>query len=119
MSSDSVIELRSQAGESLRCRVARTFWSRFIGLMGKPPPEDGAGLLISPCNSIHMFFMRFPIDAMFLDRQLKIVKLVVNLAPGKLAGPYRDAFQVVEVPVGHVPPSFREGVVLSIDNPGA
>jgi uncharacterized membrane protein (UPF0127 family) len=118
MSRNSIIELKSETGESLRCRVARTFGSRFMGLMGRASPatQDGEGLLISPCNSIHMFFMKFSIDAIFLDRRFRIVKLVRNLAPGKLAGPFKDASQVVEVAAGRVPPSFREGVVLSVQN---
>jgi len=45
------------------------FWARFIGLMGRPRLGDGAGLWIPGANGIHMMFMRFPIDAVFLGKR--------------------------------------------------
>ncbi|MEA2622370.1 MAG: uncharacterized protein QOH61_1280, partial [Chloroflexota bacterium] len=45
---------------------ARSFWGRFRGLMGRASLPDGEGLYIAG-NSIHMFFMRFPIDALFVS----------------------------------------------------
>jgi uncharacterized membrane protein (UPF0127 family) len=49
-----------------------------IGVKGIPP---GEGLLILRCNSIHTFFMSFPIDAVFLDRNDRVVKVVRNIPP--------------------------------------
>ncbi len=83
--------------------------------MGQPRPDDGIGLLIRPCNSIHMFFMKFSIDAVFLDRDFKIVKLFKNLEPGNLVNPVRGAHQVLEVPSGELPESFAEGDNLKIN----
>jgi len=51
-----------------RVEVADTLWARFMGLMGRPSIEPGFGLWLSGTNGIHMFFMRFAIDAVFLAR---------------------------------------------------
>ena len=52
--------------------VADGFFSRFIGLMGKTPKqiEDMGGLLIKPRSQIHMFFMKTPIDAVYLSKEM-------------------------------------------------
>lgn len=65
----------------LKVRIADTFWTRFVGLMLQKPLPPATGLLITPCNSIHMCFMRFAIDAVYLDKQGKILKIVRNLRP--------------------------------------
>ena len=59
-----------------RCELAETFWPKLRGLMGRAslPPDEG--MLFRPAGSIHMFFMRFPIDAVFCDRDLRVVKVV-------------------------------------------
>jgi uncharacterized protein len=113
MQSTTDIELSSPSGESIRCKIADTFLSRFMGLMGKPSLPADSGLLIRPCNSIQMFFMRFSIDAIFLSRDFRIVKIIKNLEPGKVVGTIKGAWQVAELPAGSTPASFQEGVVLS------
>ena len=64
--------------------VAETFAERARGLIGRPPPPSGRGLLIPHCNAIHTLFMRYPIDATFLDRKGDVVKVVRNIRPGRL-----------------------------------
>lgn len=68
----------------IRAEVARTFWQRVIGLMGRKSMPEGEGLLILKCNSIHTCFMRFAIDATFLDRDDNVVKVVRNIRPWRL-----------------------------------
>ncbi|MES2211172.1 MAG: DUF192 domain-containing protein [Chloroflexota bacterium] len=51
-----------------RLEVAETLWARFMGLMGRRSLPAGAGLWLTGTNGIHMFFMRFPIDVVFLGR---------------------------------------------------
>jgi uncharacterized membrane protein (UPF0127 family) len=46
---------------------AEGLWGKFMGLMGRPSLADGAGLWLPESNGIHMMFMRFPIDALFLS----------------------------------------------------
>src|SRR5258706_3992404 len=52
-----------------KVRVAKSLVDRTIGLLATPSLAPGEGLWISPCKSIHTFFMRFPIDALFLDAE--------------------------------------------------
>ena len=57
----------TENSETVTVEIADNFFRRFCGLMGKKNLPARHGLLISPCNSIHMCFMKFPIDAVFLD----------------------------------------------------
>jgi len=61
--------------------VAETFRERAKGLLGRDGLARGTGLLIRKCNCIHTFFMRFTIDATFLDRDGNVVKVVRNIPP--------------------------------------
>ena len=72
------------------------------GLLGKDSLETGKGLLIRPCKGIHTFFMKFPIDAIFLDKDNRIVALVRNLLPHRLTPVFRKASAVFELPAGAV-----------------
>jgi len=82
-----------------RCKVADNALSRMRGLLGRSSLGVGEGLLIRPASSIHMFFMRFPIDAVFLDRTLRIVGIAESLRPWRVAG-RRGAKAVLELPAG-------------------
>ena len=79
--------------------LADNIAGRFIGLMGRKNLADDSGLLITKCNSIHMFFMRFAIDAVFIDREMTVVRIVRNLQPWRLAG-CRDAAHTLELSAG-------------------
>ncbi len=83
-----------------RAQEATGFWSRFRGLMGREDLPTGEGLWIDPCDSIHMFFMRFPIDVVFLARDLRVVKVVHALPPWRVTRIYRAARSVLELPAG-------------------
>ena len=61
--------------------VAESAFERMRGLIGRKGLEPGKGMLITKCNCIHTFFMRFPIDATFLDRKGQVVKVVRNIRP--------------------------------------
>jgi uncharacterized membrane protein (UPF0127 family) len=81
------------------CLVAATAPVRMRGLLGRTGLDDGEGLLIRPANSVHMFFMRFAIDVVFLDRELVVRKVVEALGPWRLAG-CRGARAALELPAG-------------------
>lgn len=68
----------------IRAKVARTFAQRAKGLIGAKDLPPGEGMLILACNAIHTFFMRFPIDATFLDKDDRVVKVVRNIRPWRL-----------------------------------
>lgn len=83
-----------------RAELASSFLSRFVGLMGRKHLAFGQGLHIVPCNSIHTFFMRIPIDALFLDAQGAVVRLLPALPPWRITGLYFGARSVLELPAG-------------------
>lgn len=76
--------------------VADSFMKRFRGLMGKSGLEAGECLLIEPCSSIHTFFMKFPIDAVFIGRDLRVLKVERAISPGRVVAPVRGARSVLE-----------------------
>jgi len=82
-----------------RCFVADKPWSRMRGLLGRSELPVGEGLFLKPCGSVHMFFMRFPIDVVFLDRELSVVGVVPGLRPWRMAG-RRGAKAALELPAG-------------------
>ena len=84
-----------------RCLVAETARMRMRGLLGRDGLDRGEGLLLQPAGSIHTFFMRFPIDAVFLDRGLRVVGLAPELAPWRLAA-RRHAHSVLELAAGEI-----------------
>ncbi len=88
--------------------LADTFLSRMVGLLKHERLDKGEGLVITHCNSIHMFFMRFAIDVIFLDKNDKVVGLVPNIPPNRLSKIYFSAVRAVEVPVGVIPATQTE-----------
>ena len=80
--------------------TATGVWKRFLGLMGRDSLPAGSALLLRPCGSIHMFFMRFPIDAVFLDRESRILKIHHAIRPWRMTLPVRHARSCVELPAG-------------------
>ena len=81
--------------------VATNFIARGIGLMGRGGLPENGGLLIHDCNGIHMMFMRFPIDAVFLDRAGRVVKVFPRLRPWLGLVPFVfGADRVAELPAG-------------------
>jgi uncharacterized membrane protein (UPF0127 family) len=91
-----------------RCAIADTPWTRLRGLLGRRGLELDEGLLIRPTNGVHTMFMRFPIDAVFLDRELVVVRVVANLQPWRMAI-HRGARVVLELPSGA---AARAGIKL-------
>ena len=61
--------------------IADTFLLRLAGLMFRRKLPEATGLLLAPCNSVHMCFMRFAIDVVYLDKEYNIVKVVNCLRP--------------------------------------
>jgi len=81
--------------------VASSFWARGLGLMGRGALPANGGLLIQRCNGIHMMFMRFPIDAVFIDRSGTVLKVYKRLRPWLGLVPLVwKADRVAELPAG-------------------
>jgi uncharacterized membrane protein (UPF0127 family) len=84
-----------------RCDIANSFLSRGFGLILRSGLANGEGLLITRTGSITMFFMRFPIDALFVDRAMRILRVTENLQPWVPAvGAPRGTDSVLELPAG-------------------
>lgn len=82
--------------------LANSFFTRLQGLLGSSPLQEGEGLYLVPCNAIHMFFMTFAIDAIFLDKENTVVGLEKNLQPWKLSATYKQAQGCLELPAGTI-----------------
>jgi len=82
-----------------RCVVADRPLARLRGLLGRRELPAGEGLLLRPTGAVHTSFMRFPIDVVFLDRELTVVDVVDGLAPWRAAG-RRGAHAVLELAAG-------------------
>jgi hypothetical protein len=95
------IVLRGEGGRIVcrRCELADTFVTRACGLQGRAALSAGEGLLVRPSFSIHTFFMRFPIDVVFLDRRGIVIDVVPALRPWRTATRLR-AKAVLELPAG-------------------
>lgn len=95
------VALRREDGSIVceRCVLADTALARMRGLLGRRELPSGEGILLRPASSVHMAFMRFPIDAVFLDRDLRVMKVASDLRPWRAAGS-RGAKAVLEIPAG-------------------
>ena len=80
--------------------LADTMWSRAVGLLGRQALAADTGLLIKPCLQIHTWFMRFAIDAVFVDSNNEIVRVVDTLTPFRSAWGGLRARAVLELPAG-------------------
>ena len=81
------------------CSVADTIWTRLRGLMGRRRLEPGEGLLLRPSGSVHTCFMRFAIDVVFLDGELRVLAVSPSVRPWRLRL-QRGARAVLELPAG-------------------
>jgi uncharacterized protein len=81
------------------CSLAENPWTRFRGLLGRRTLPPGEGLLLRPSNSVHTFFMRFPIDVVFLDGDLEVVAVAPAVRPWRVRA-QRGARAVLELPAG-------------------
>jgi uncharacterized protein len=81
------------------CEVAERTIARMRGLLGRDGLDQGEGMLINGAPSVMTFFMRFPIDVVFIDKAQTIVKIVHSLGPWKTAGA-KKAAAALELPAG-------------------
>jgi hypothetical protein len=83
-----------------RLERADTWRARLVGLLGRDGLPPGDGLLLDPCNSVHTFFMRFPIDVAFLDDSGVVVALNHRLQPWRATRVHLRARTTLELPAG-------------------
>lgn len=92
-----------------RPEIATSFLARGRGLMFRTSFEDGQAMIINPCSSIHMFFMRVPLDVLYLDSDHTVVRAQAGIKPWRV-GPLhtRNAVYVIELPTGTISRSNTE-----------
>ena len=101
-----VQSLKNQAVIADKCFVAECFLDRLRGLIGRSRFEQGEGMLFPRCNDIHMWFMRIPIDVVFVRKDganWKVTSVHESVRPWKLL-PLRDgrASETLELPTGTI-----------------
>lgn len=91
-----------------RCEIADSVLARLRGLLGRRELPPGEGMLLRPSGSIHTCFMRFPLDAVFLDAELRVLRVRSELRPWRAAGA-RGARAVLELGAGE---AARRGIAV-------
>ena len=101
---DAVKAKNSTTHTELACNLvkAENLFARLKGLLGRSSLPQGEALLIKPCNGIHTFGMRFAIDAIFLDRENRVVGVTKDIQPNHLTRLYFKAASVLELPAGTI-----------------
>ncbi len=99
-----------------RMEIAKTFWSRFLGLQFRNSLAMNAGLLLCPCCSLHTCFMRFPIDVIMLDGNNNVLAIRRNIQPWRTVICVRQTKSIVETPVGAVDVAVGTTLRIEIDS---
>src|SRR5438093_13579409 len=97
-----VTNLRTKRALGAAVTRADSFGARARGLLGARSLANGSGLWLDPCSSIHMLFMRFSIDVVFLDRSLHVTRTIAGLPPWRIAFGGRRARSALELPAGSI-----------------
>ena len=85
-----------------KAQIASSFWQRMKGLLGSRGLSAQEALILKPCSSIHTFFMRFSIDVLFLDKDMRIAKLIQKMPPNRLSPIVWASQVVIELPAGKI-----------------
>jgi len=95
-----VVNTRRDLELGSRIGLANTWLGRLRGLTGRSAPGAGEGLLLTPCRSIHMYGIRYPLDVVFLDAAGAVVAMYPSLRPGARTRWHWDAMHALELPAG-------------------
>lgn len=85
----------------IKVQQTQSYWERLRGLLGRSAPLAGTGMLISPCSSVHTFWMGYAIDVVFLGKAWNVLRIVPALAPARAASA-KGAAHVLEMAAGQV-----------------
>jgi len=81
-------------------KVADRFFTRLKGLMASSELKDGIGLMLVPCNCVHTWFMRYPIDVVFINKENIVVKIENSMMPYRIGSIVKQAWSVLELKAG-------------------
>lgn len=99
--------------KSLVIETADTFLTRFNGLMGRRELAPAHALLLEGCSSVHMFFMKFSLDIVYLDRDFRVL-YVETLRPWQIGSLVKGCAHVLELNAGELSSTWRPGELLSL-----
>jgi uncharacterized membrane protein (UPF0127 family) len=97
-----------------KLEIADTFWRRFRGLQFRRPLAPDAGLLLTPCRSIHTHWMQFSIDVAMLDEEGVVIEILPGMKPWRIAPHVRGTQSIVETAAGMLSTRLRVGVRTKI-----
>ena len=106
-----ILKVHNQTRSTLlgdKIELAETAWSRARGLLGRASLGEGEGLLITRCNAIHRFFMRFAIDVAFIDDNDRVVRAIHTIRPWRATWFYPKATAALELPAGTLAKGLTE-----------
>ena len=104
-----VVNTRRNCELGGRIGLADGWLARLRGMIGRPAPGPGEGLLLTPCRSVHMYGMRFSLDVAFLDGNGTVIATYLVLSPGSRTRWHRNAVHALELPPGTLE---RSGTVV-------
>jgi uncharacterized protein len=102
-----LVNATKKSALSDRCHFADSVFKRMVGLLNRKTLSPGEGLLLDRCYGIHTFGMRFPIDVLFMDKELRVIRAVPALPPFRTCI-VKQAVYVLELPVGAIQASRTE-----------
>lgn len=100
MKTAHIVNMDNGAVLASKAGVADNFFTRLKGLMGRKVLPEGEALIIYPCSMIHCLGMRINIDAVFVSRAGKVLKIISSMKPGQFSPYVRGARYVIELPDG-------------------
>ena len=83
-----------------RAEMATSYWTRFLGLMGRSELPPGSGLVLQPGGGIHMWFMRIPLDVVHVDKHNRVTHVLRGIKPWRFGPLFVGAKRAIELPVG-------------------
>lgn len=99
--------------------IADSWWTRARGFLGRTEPDNGHGILLIPCSSIHMMGMGFPVDVAFLGPDLRVLSLHHDVQPGLRTRRHAGATSTLELKSGRLSQTGTVvGDLLEIHDPG-
>jgi uncharacterized membrane protein (UPF0127 family) len=102
-----LVNATKKSSLSDRCHFADSVFKRMVGLLNRKTLAPGEGLLLDRCYGIHTIGMRFPIDVLFMDKELRVIRAVPALPPFRTCV-VKHAVYVLELPVGSIQASRTE-----------
>ena len=97
-----IVNLTKNTLIAQEAQIASSLGQRMKGLLGRRGLSTNEALILKPCSSIHTFFMRFPIDVLFLNQNMRIIRLIQPMLPNRLGPVVWGAKTIIELPAGRI-----------------